>query len=103
MKPVYDFRGKAKMNPKEPKSPDGRWLDIEEVRLVSDLRIMHSKVEELYQLVKNLKRRHNESQVHKYADQDVLNEDIELVDSIYLWFVSLKEEGRKQATGTRRR
>ena len=28
-----------------------RWLDVEEVRLVSDLRIMHSKVEELYQMV----------------------------------------------------
>jgi len=28
----------------------GRWLEIEEVRLVSDLRIMHAKVEELYQL-----------------------------------------------------
>ena len=28
-----------------------RWLDVEEVRLVSDLRIMHSKVDELYQMV----------------------------------------------------
>lgn len=80
-----------------------RSLEIEEIRLVSDLRIMHSKVEELYQLVKNLKRRHGEAAVHKYADQDVLNEDIELVDNIYLWFVSLKEEARKQANGPRRR
>jgi hypothetical protein len=75
-----------------------RWLDVEEVRLVSDLRIMHSKVEELYQMVKNLKRRHSESDIHKYADQPVLSEDIAHVDEIYLWFVSLKEEnGSKKA------
>ena len=77
---------------KLPSEPLGsRFIEIEEVRLVSDLRIMHSKVDELYQLVKNLKQRHSESAVHKYADQDVLNQDIELVDSIYLWFVSLKD------------
>jgi hypothetical protein len=69
-----------------------RWLEVEEVRLVSDLRIMHSKVEELYQIVRNLKRRNSESDIHKYADQPVLTEDIAHVDEIYLWFVSLKEE-----------
>ena len=69
-----------------------RWLDVDEVRLVSDLRIMHSKVDELYQIVSNLKRRHSGSDIHKYADQPVLNEDIARVDEIYLWFVSLKEE-----------
>jgi hypothetical protein len=89
---------------KLPSEPLGsRYIEIEEVRLVSDLRIMHAKVEELHQLVKNLKRRHGEAAVHKYADEDVLNEDIELVDAIYLWFVSLKDEARKQATGGRRR
>jgi hypothetical protein len=72
-----------------------RWLDIDEVRLVSDLRIMHSKVDELYQIVANLKRRHSESEIHKYADQPVLNEDIARVDEIYLWFVSLKERERQ--------
>ena len=75
----------------------GRWLSVDEVRLVSDLRIMHSKVDELYQIVCNLKRRHTESDIHKYADQPVLNEDIERVDEIYLWFVSLKEEVNKKA------
>lgn len=69
-----------------------RWLDVDEIRLVSDLRIMHSKVDELYQVVTNLKRRHNGSDIHKYADQPVLNEDITRVDEIYLWFVSLKDE-----------
>jgi len=69
-----------------------RWLDVDEVRLVSDLRIMHSKVDELYHVVTNLKRRHSGSDIQKYADQPVLNEDIARVDEIYLWFLSLKEE-----------
>jgi hypothetical protein len=69
-----------------------RGLDIEEVRLVSDLRIMHSKVAELYQVVANLKRRHSGADIHKYADQPLLNEDIARVDDIYGWFVALKEE-----------
>jgi len=69
-----------------------RWLDVDEVRLVSDLRIMHSKVDELYQIVANLKRRHSGGDIHKYADQSVLNEDISRVDEIYLWFVSLKDQ-----------
>jgi hypothetical protein len=69
-----------------------RWLEVDEIRLVSDLRIMHSKVDELYQIVVNLKRRHSEADIHKYADQPVLNEDIARVDNIYGWFVTLKEE-----------
>lgn len=69
----------------------GRWLEVDEVRLVSDLRIMHSKVDELYHIVANLKRRHGAVDIQKYADQPVLNEDIARVDEIYLWFVSLKE------------
>lgn len=79
--------------PKE--SLKGRWLDIEEVRLVGDLRIMHSKVDELYQVVTNLRRRHNEASVHKYADAPVLTEDISRVDEIYMWFIKLKEEGER--------
>ncbi|HKD83681.1 MAG TPA: hypothetical protein VKB58_02950 [Terriglobales bacterium] len=71
-----------------------RWLDVDEVRLVSDLRIMHSKVDELYQVVNNLKRRHSGADIHKYADQPVLNEDIARVDELYLWFVSLKDQQR---------
>jgi hypothetical protein len=75
---------------------DGRPLDIDEIRLVSDLRIMHSKVDELYQIVSNLKRRHNEADVRRYADEPILEEDISRVDQIYLWFVSLKEEGLRR-------
>jgi len=86
------------MKTKLPARPtDGRSLEIEEVRLVADLRVTHSKVDELCNLVRNLKRRHSEANIHKYADQTVLNEDIDRVDEIYNWFVSLKEEGRKLA------
>ena len=76
---------------------ESRWLDIDEVRVVSDLRIMHSKVDELYQIVANLKRRHSGAEIHKYADQPVLNEDIARVDEIYLWFLSLKEQRERHA------
>jgi hypothetical protein len=95
------------MNPRVPRSekqpihPDrenqveqpvkGRWLDIEEVRLVSDLRIMHAKVEELHQIVNAIRRSHDEDAIFKYADQRRLAEDISRSDEIYLWFVTLKE------------
>jgi len=74
-----------------------RFLGIDEVRLISDLRFMHAKVDELYIVVNNLKRRHLETSLHKYADQDALNEDIERVDEIYGWFVGLKELRFKRA------
>src|SRR3954466_1799095 len=80
----------------------GRYLDIEEVRLVSDLRVMHSKVDELYQIVTNLKARHDEAAIHKYADQPVLSEDIARVDHIYMWFLSLKEETRRSPFSQRK-
>lgn len=79
-----------------------RGLDIEEMRLVADLRIMHSKVDELYQIVANLKRRHSGADIHRYADQPLLNEDIARVDDMYGWFVTLKEEGKtRKATNIR--
>jgi len=71
-------------------------LNIEEVRLVSDLRIMHSKVDELSHVVDNLKRRHSHQDIFQYADAAVLAEDIRRVDEIYLWFVKLKEEAERQ-------
>jgi hypothetical protein len=85
------------MNPKRVQQPDGNsWLTIEETRIVSDLRIMHAKVDELHTLVTALKKRHDESDVVKYADQPILTEDIQKVDGIYLWFVKLKEENIAQ-------
>src|SRR5207247_9921548 len=78
-------------SPHSSKELAGRWLDVEEVRLISDLRIMHSKVAELRNLVANLKQRHHEADIVKYADYEVLAEDIREVDEIYLWFVKVKE------------
>jgi len=74
------------------KSLADRYLDIAEVRLVSDLRIMHAKVAELYQIVERIKLRHDASAIVKYSDYEVLGHDIQMVDAIYLWFVKVKEE-----------
>lgn len=82
--------------PAEERGKNSHPLDIDEIRLVADLRIMHSKVDELFQVVSNLKRRHNEIDIRRYADEPVLEEDISRVDQIYLWFVSLKEEGLRR-------
>jgi hypothetical protein len=88
------------MHPRRVQRPvDDRWLTIEETRLVSDLRLMHAKVDEVYHLVSALKKRHDEAAVVKYADQPVLTEDIQKVDAIYLWFVKLKEENIAQRDG----
>jgi hypothetical protein len=75
------------------KSTNDRPLKIDEIRLVSDLRIMHSKVNELFQVVHTLKRRHPEMAIRQYADHIALEEDIKRVDEIYLWFIGLKEHG----------
>jgi hypothetical protein len=81
------------MNPKRtsPTVAD-HWLTIDETRIVSDLRIMHAKVSELYQIVSALQGRCDGSVIVKYADQPELTKDIQRVDEIYLWFVRLKEE-----------
>jgi hypothetical protein len=85
------------MNPKRTQqSVEDRWLTIEETRIVSDLRIMHTKVDELFQVVSALKRHHDEGSIVKYADQPILTEDVQKVDEIYLWFVKLKEENIAQ-------
>jgi len=80
------------MNPKRSSQPvEERWLTIEEVRTVSDLRIMHAKVDELYHTVAGLKERYDEATIVKYADQPVLTRDIQRIDEIYLWFVRRKK------------
>ena len=78
-----------------PRAGEARALGIEEIRLVSDLRIMHSKVDELYQVIAHLKQRHSEGSIRAYADHPLLENDIKRVDEIYLWFVKLKEEGKR--------
>jgi hypothetical protein len=85
-----------------PRPIKGRWLEVTEVRTVADLRIMHSKVDELWQICHALRERHDESAIVTYADLKVLNEDIRKVDELYLWFVTLKDEAnrrRKQRAG----
>jgi hypothetical protein len=74
-------------------SENERSVRIEEVRVVADLRIMHSKVNELFQVVSSLKRRHSETAIRKYSDREAMEDDIKRVDEIYLWFVALKEQG----------
>jgi len=74
-----------------------RYLTTDEVRLIGDLRIMHAKVGELYQLVAGLRQRHSEQSIYKYADLPLLDEDIARVDEIYLWFVKLKDLRKKHA------
>jgi hypothetical protein len=76
-----------------------RPLSLEEVRIVSDLRIMHAKVDDLFHLVEQLKGRYNEPTVHQYADQALLSQDIDRVDAIYLWFVKLREERDRRSSG----
>ena len=77
------------------KSNRGPQLDVEEVRLIADLRIMHAKVHELFEVVTVLKRGHEETRIRRYADRVMLEKDIQRVDEIYLWFISLKEDGLK--------
>lgn len=73
-------------------SGEGR-LGLEEVRLVADLRIMHAKVYELFEVVSGIKKRHDEGAIRRCSDHAMLDQDIKRVDDIYLWFVRLKEEG----------
>ena len=68
-------------------TPEGRWLTIEEVRVVSDLRIMHAKVAELHDIVHTLRTRYSESETNAYSDMSVLSDNIDRIDEIYLWFV----------------
>jgi hypothetical protein len=82
------------MTPAEPRDVNDRWLDVDEIRLVSDLRIMHSKVSDLYQAMQSIRSRHQETSVLMYADQPLLSEEIAKVDEIYLWYVKLKDELR---------
>lgn len=80
------------------KSESERGLVLGDVRLIADLRIMHAKVHELFEIVSVLKRGHEDSAIRKYADHTMLEKDIQRVDDIYLWFLSLKEKGIRLRT-----
>lgn len=76
--------------------PQDRALDLDEVRLVSDLRVMHAKVMELYRCVASLRARHSPEDVRKYADAELLDQNISHADDIYLFYVSLAEQRQGQ-------
>ncbi len=74
------------------KSSNEPGLNIDQVRLISDLRIMHAKVYELFEIVSVIKKRHDEASIRRFSDHTMLDQDIKRVDEIYLWFIGLKEE-----------
>ncbi len=80
------------MNRRENEPLESRALTIDEVRLVSDLRIMHSKVDELFHIIATLRERYGQGDIYEYSDARILGGDINKVDEIYLWFVKIKEE-----------
>ena len=86
------------MNSKESQQPSvhGRWLEIDEIRLIADLRVMHAKVDELHHMITTLQKRYAEADIVRYADQELLAREIEQVDHLYLWFLKLKEEQRRK-------
>lgn len=75
------------------KPGEEKGLTVEEVRLIADLRIMHAKVYELFEIVSVIKARHEEADIRRYSDQAMLDKDIQRADEIYLWFLRLKDEG----------
>ena len=68
------------------------------MRLVADLRVMHAKVDELYQVVRSLQRHHSDADVHAYADPPLLGDDINKVAEMYVYFVKLKEERERRSS-----
>src|SRR5205823_12139658 len=67
-------------------------LGVEQIRLISDLRVMHSKVDELLTIVEHIRKRHDPEAVVEFADRTSLTDDINAVDKIYMWFVKLDEQ-----------
>jgi hypothetical protein len=61
----YISRMEAKQRLHSSEPVDNRWLTIDEVRLMSDLRIMYAKVDELFQVVNALKQRHPEEDIRQ--------------------------------------
>ncbi|HVG90557.1 MAG TPA: hypothetical protein VNB54_03615, partial [Alphaproteobacteria bacterium] len=58
------------------KASDEGPLNLEEVRLVADLRIMHAKVFELFEIVSVIKKRHDEGAIRRCSDHVMLDQDI---------------------------
>jgi len=68
-----------------------RWLYVDEIRAIADLRIMHGKVTELKSVVNGLEARYSSSDVVKYSDERILSENIARMDEVYLFYLGLKK------------
>jgi hypothetical protein len=67
--------------------------ELERLRTICDLRIMHGRVDELHNLVKSLQDgRHSAVDICHFSDPKRLKMNIDHIDEIYLWFVNLKSE-----------
>jgi flagellar assembly factor FliW len=65
---------------------------VDEVRLVADLRIMHARVYEIYNVCNMIRSRHTEKKVVEYADPMVLNDDIQKMQQVSNWFLQVQGE-----------
>jgi hypothetical protein len=87
--PVTMERQDSRLNalPLENRAPN-----VQEIRLIADLRFMHNRVLELIAFVDELKSRHDVGEIVKYADEPLLLLDIQRVDHAYQYYLDLKEE-----------
>ena len=63
-KPAHTHKFRESENTMSKASDEGQ-LGLEEVRLVADLRIMHAKVYELFEVVSGIKKRHDEGAIRR--------------------------------------
>ncbi|HEY0565809.1 MAG TPA: hypothetical protein VGC88_09505 [Terriglobales bacterium] len=75
---------------------ENRSLNVEEIRLVGDLRYMHNRVLELIALVREIRERHPTTDVVRYADRPLLELDIQRVDEAYQYYLDIRQELDKQ-------
>ena len=57
-------------------------LGVDQIRLISDLRILHSKVDELLTIMERIRKRQDTEAVSEFADRAALTDDINAVDKI---------------------
>lgn len=73
-------------------NPTPQEISVAQVRLIADLRIMHSKTSELYSTINMIRRRHTEADVVSCGDQNALKDDIGKMEQCYGWFLKIKSE-----------
>ena len=65
------------------------------VELQTDLRILHAKVGELFQIVQQVRKHFEVDQVLTTADTRQLAKNIDHMDEVYRWFADLKKPPAK--------